>query len=125
MKPTQAFKMGMFQAIATLPGVSRSGVTIAAGVNMGFDRNTMLEFSFMMSLPAVIGAVVLNLGELSNGFSVNAAPYLVGTLTAAVTGILSIKLLQFAAKKERFGWFMLYCILAGIAAIVVDVAVIR
>ena len=118
----QAVKMGLFQGLATIPGISRSGSTIAAGINMGFDRSLMVEFSFMMSIPAVLGAVVMDLDELIVGFSgAQAGPYLVGVLTAVIAGVASIKLLSLVAKRNTFGWFMWYCAAAGILAIVLDV----
>lgn len=118
----QAIKMGLFQGIATIPGVSRSGMTIAAGINMGFDRNTMVEFSFMMSIPAVLGAVVMDLGDMAAGFTpANIGPYIVGTVVAAAVGVASIKLVKYVAKKNKFGWFMWYCAAAGVFAIVLDI----
>ncbi len=122
MSLMQAIKLGLFQGVATLPGISRSGSTIAAGINMGFDRNTMVEFSFMMSIPAVLGAVVLDAGDMLAGFqSADMGPYLVGTLVAAAAGVASIKLLSLVAKRNKFGWFMWYCLGMGILAIVLDV----
>ncbi|MBQ6947650.1 MAG: undecaprenyl-diphosphate phosphatase [Clostridia bacterium] len=118
----QAVKMGLFQGMATLPGISRSGMTIAAGINMGFDRNTMVEFSFMMSIPAVLGAVVMDFSEMVGGFAAaNIGPYIVGTLVAMIAGIASIKLLKYVAKKNKFGWFMWYCAAIGIVAIVLGI----
>ena len=120
----QAFKMGMFQGLAVIPGISRSGTTISAGVNMGFDRNTMVEFSFMMSIPAVIGAVVMDLGDMAANFTLaNIGPYIVGTVVAAVTGVASIKLVKYVAKKNKFGWFMWYCVAAGVLAMVLNFVV--
>ncbi len=122
MSLMQAIKLGLFQGVATLPGISRSGSTIAAGINMGFDRNTMVEFSFMMSIPAVLGAVVLDAGDMLAGFqSADMGPYLVGTLVAAAAGIASIKLLSLVAKRNKFGWFMWYCLAMGLLSIVLDV----
>ncbi len=122
MRLMQAIKLGLFQGLATLPGISRSGSTIAAGINMGFDRNTMVEFSFMMSIPAVLGAVVLDAGEMAAGFKgADIGPYLVGMLVAAIVGVASIKLLSLVAKRNKFGWFMWYCLAMGILAIVLDV----
>ena len=122
MKLTQAIKIGLFQGLATVPGISRSGSTISAGINMGFDRNTMVEFSFMMSIPAILGAVVLNAREMVSGFSgADAGPYAVGTLVAAAAGIASIKLLRYVAGKNKFGWFMWYCIAVGAAAIILGI----
>ncbi len=117
----QAIKMGLFQGVATIPGISRSGITISMGINMGFDRSTMVEFSFMMSIPAVLGAVVMDLGEMAAGFTAaNIGPYIVGTLVAAAVGVASIKLLSYVAKKNKFGWFMWYCAAVGVFAIVLD-----
>ena len=122
MKLIHAIKLGLFQGLATLPGISRSGSTIAAGINMGFDRNTMVEMSFMMSIPAVLGAVVLDAGDMIRGFTLaNIGPYIVGTLVAAAVGIASIKLLSLVARRNKFGWFMWYCLAVGILAIVLDV----
>lgn len=122
MKLTQAIKIGLFQGLATIPGISRSGSTIAAGINMGFDRNTMVEFSFMMSIPAILGAVVLNVREMVSGFSgADAGPYAVGTLVAVAAGIASIKLLRYVAEKNKFGWFMWHCIAVGAAAIILGI----
>ncbi len=122
MSLMQAIKMGLFQGMATVPGISRSGVTIAAGINMGFDRNTMVEFSFMMSIPAILGAVVMDLGEMVAGFTAaNIGPYIVGTLVAALAGIASIRLVKYVAKKNKFGWFMWYCAAVGIFAIVLGI----
>ncbi|MBR5783330.1 MAG: undecaprenyl-diphosphate phosphatase [Clostridia bacterium] len=122
MKLMQAIKLGLFQGLATLPGISRSGSTIAAGINMGFDRTAMVEMSFMMSIPAVLGAVVFDLNDMISGFSMsNIGPYLVGVAVAAVAGVGSIKLLTLVAKKNKFGWFMGYCLIVGILAIVLDI----
>ena len=122
MKLIHTIKLGLFQGVATLPGISRSGITIASGINMGFDRNTMVEMSFMMSIPAVLGAVVLDAGHLAEGFAAgNIGPYIVGTLVAAVVGVASINLLRFVAKKNKFGWFMWYCLAVGLLAIVLDI----
>ena len=118
----QAIKLGLFQGLATIPGISRSGATISAGINMGFDREMMVEFSFIMSIPAVLGAVVMDLKEMIRGFTAaNIGPYIVGTLVAAVAGVCSIKLLSLVAKRNKFGWFMWYCLAAGIFAVVLDI----
>ncbi len=122
MKLSHAIKLGLFQGLATLPGVSRSGMTIAAGINMGFDRNDMVEFSFLMSIPAVLGAVVMDIKDISAGFTAGTiGPYIVGTLVAAAAGVASIKLLSLVAKKNKFGWFMWYCLAMGVLAIVLDI----
>lgn len=122
MKPAHAFKIGLFQLFATLPGVSRSGSTIAAAVNMGFTRETAVEFSFILGIPAVIGANVLNIGDvIAKGVSNNMIiPYLLATAAAAVSGILAIKLVKYVTNKDKFGWFAIYCAAAGVFAIILS-----
>lgn len=122
MKPVHAFKIGLFQMAATVPGLSRSGSTISAAINMGFDRETAVEFSFILGIPAVIGANILNVKDMIQaGIDSSRIPiYLLGVVTAAVAGVLAIKLVKYISKKDRFGWFVIYCLLAGVTAIVLS-----
>lgn len=120
MQPGQAVKLGLFQAIATLPGLSRSGTTISMAMNMGFDRQAAIEFSFMMSIPAVIGANILHIGDIKAIGAANIGMFLVALATAVVAGLGAISLLKYLVKKERFGWFVIYCLIAGAAAIVLN-----
>lgn len=120
MKPGQAVKLGLFQAIATLPGLSRSGTTISMAMNMGFDREAAIEFSFMMSIPAVIGANILHIGDIREIGGTHTGLFLVALATAVVSGIGAISLLKYLVKKDRFGWFFVYCLIAGLAAIVLN-----
>ena len=113
--------VGAAQAIATCPGISRSGMTICAGTFLGFDRRFAVRFSFLLSLPAVIGANLLELKDLaaSGGLAASAVPAcLVGIVTAGVVGYLSIRLLRMVAEKGRFGWFAYYCWAAGAATLI-------
>lgn len=122
MTMSQVIKMGLFQGLGTLPGISRSGATISAGVNMGFDRSTMVEFSFMMSIPAVLGAMIFKSGDMVKAFvSADIGPYILGTVIAAAVGVASIQLVKYVARKNKFGWFMWYCIAVGVGAIVLDI----
>lgn len=122
MTPVQALKIGLFQMIATLPGLSRSGSTIAAGINMGFTRETAVEFSFILGIPAVIGANILNVRDIvKTGIDSSLIlPYIIGIVTAAVFGILAVKLVQYVTKKDRFGWFVYYCAIVGAGAVVMS-----
>lgn len=120
MKPAHAVKLGLFQAFATLPGFSRSGSTISMGMNMGFDREAAVEFSFMMSIPAVLGANLLRLEELKELGSADIGVIAVALATAVISGIGAIVLLKWLVKKDRFGWLVAYCLMAGIAAIVLN-----
>jgi len=102
---------------AVFPGLSRSGSTISTGLFMGLDRDYAVTFSFLLSLPAVCAAVLLELIEsLNEGISFDST-YLVGMLTAFVTGVGAIKLVKWLVKSDRFGKFCWYCFAVGLFAI--------
>ncbi len=117
------FYVGLFQLFGLLPGISRSGSTITSGIFFGFERREAVKLSFLMSIPAVLGAGVLEFPKfLKEGLSTDlAVPYLVATLTAAIVGFFAIKVLQYIAKKANFSIFGIYCIIIGITAVAVDV----
>ena len=109
--------VGVAQAIATCPGISRSGTTITAGCFAGFDRKFAVRFSFLMSIPAILGANILTLKDAitENTIIVSEIPvYLVGVVVAAVVGYACIRLLKMIADKGKFGWFAYYCWAAGL-----------
>ncbi len=110
-----ALLVGAAQAVATCPGISRSGTTITAGCFRGFDRRFAVRFSFLMSIPAVLGANLLTLKDaLEAGVNWAEVPvYIAGVATAAVSGYFCIRLLKMIADKGRFGWFAYYCWAAG------------
>ncbi len=118
MKPVHAIKLGLFQVAATLPGLSRSGTTISMASNMGFDREAAVEFSFMMSIPAVLGANLLKLDEIKEIANLDLGPVIAAVATAAVAGIAAIALLRWLVKKDRFGVFVYYCLGMGVFAII-------
>ena len=103
--------VGVGQAVATCPGISRSGTTITAGCFVGFERKFAVRFSFLMSIPAVLGANILTLKDaLETGVNWGEVPvYLAGVLAAALVGYACIRLLKMIADKGRFGWFAYYC----------------
>lgn len=112
--------VGCAQAIATCPGISRSGTTITAGCFLGFERKFAVRFSFLLSIPAVLGANILALRDaLEAGVDWASVPvYLVGVAVAAVSGYLSIRLLRYVADKGRFGAFAYYCWCVGIMTLI-------
>ena len=114
-----AAAIGVAQACAILPGLSRSGATISAGIFTGVERTAAAEFSFLLSLPVIIGASGIKLlGALSGGFSAHeAAALTAGVLTAALVGFGAIKLLLVAVARDRLIWFAAYCWVAGVAMI--------
>lgn len=117
---TNAFGIGICQGIATLPGLSRSGTTITACVASGFDRSFAVKYSFIMSIPAILGAAVLELKDIA---SVTVTPpevayYIVGMLIAAIVGYICIKTLLVIVRKKKFTYFAIYCLVMGIFAII-------
>ena len=115
--------VGIMQAlIGILPGISRSGSTITGGRIFGFGREEAVRFSFLMSIPAILGACVTELPDMfDEGVSASIlAPVLVGAVVAAVVGFFAIKLLQYLTKNKSFAFFAVYCIIIGAAAIIAD-----
>ena len=107
--------VGIAQAIATVPGISRSGMTITAGIFCGFERKFAVRFAFLMSIPAILGANILSIVDaLEAGVNWAELPmYLAGVVTAAVVGYLCICLLKMIANKGKFGAFAYYCWAVG------------
>ena len=115
-----ALIIGLCQCAATIPGLSRSGTTITAGVSTGLDRQFAVKFSFLMSIPAVLGANLLGLIDaMKDGIDWSCVPaYLIGMLVAAVSGIAAIRLISYVAKRGRFGGFSYYCWVVGVLSII-------
>ncbi len=114
-----ALAVGIVQGIATIPGISRSGSTIVAGLADGFDREFAIRFSFLLSIPAIAGASLLtfiksDLAELA----ANAGPYLVGLVLSAAVGYLCIRTLLRMLKNHTFHYFGYYCGAVGVIAII-------
>ena len=114
--------VGLGQAIATMPGISRSGMTITTGCFMGFERKFAVRFSFLLSIPAVLGANILSLKDaLGAGIIWAEVPmYVVGVVTAAVVGYACIRLLRLVAEKGRFGAFAYYCWAVGLLTLLLN-----
>ncbi len=122
MKPGHAFKLGLFQAVACLPGLSRTATTLSMGCNMGFKRQTAMELSFMMVVPTLLGTNLLRLGTLTPPAAAEWGVLLVGFGAALVFGIGALCLMKWLIRKDRFGWTLYYCLVAGIAAITLHFA---
>lgn len=109
-----ALTMGVAQATAILPGITRSGSTVITGMWRRIDPVAAAEFSFLMSIPAILGAAVLSLPDLATeGNTVGAVPLVLGFLAAAVAGILAIRWFVQLLAKQNFHVFAYYCWLAG------------
>ncbi len=106
--------IGFAQALALIPAISRSGSTILAGMALGIKREDAARFSFLISIPAIAGAVVLELRHGGAYFSENLGPVSIGFLASALSGYVVIKWLMGVIQKGRFSVFGYYCILAGL-----------
>lgn len=115
-----ALIVGIGQAIATCPGISRSGMTISMGCFRGFERKFAVRFAFLMSIPAILGANILHIADaVETGIDSSLLPvYFVGVVVAAVSGYLCIRLLKMIAEKGKFGAFAYYCWGMGVVTIV-------
>jgi undecaprenyl-diphosphatase len=114
----KAAAVGVAQGIAILPGVSRSGSTLAAGLRAGLDREHAVRFSFLLAAPAIAGAGLLMI--LKGGFNHGnrPGPLLAGTLVSFAASLLAMKVMVGVVARRRLGWFSLYCLAAGLFAIV-------
>lgn len=123
---TDALVVGLGQAIAVIPGLSRSGTTISIGMMRGFDRNFAVRFSFLMSLPAVLGANVISLvGAVKDGVDMSYLPmYFVGVAVAGVVGYFAIRLVKSLADKGKFGMFAYYCWIVGLGTLLAGIVMI-
>lgn len=109
-----AILMGVAQAFAIIPGISRSGATVVAGLWMGVEAEEAAAFSFLMAVPAILGAAVLEAPELMDaGVSLGVMVLLLGALVAAITGILAIRIFVSMLKHRSFHRFGPYCWAAG------------
>ena len=115
----RALVIGCAQAVAVIPGLSRSGSTIATGLICGAKRDEITRFSFLMVLVPILGEAFLDV--VGGGFaasSVGALPLILGFIAAFVSGLFSCKVMLALVRKASLGWFALYCAIVGILCIV-------
>ncbi len=122
-KVKDALIIGGAQCVATLSGVSRSGSTMAAGLLCGLSREYMVQYSFILSVPAIAAAALSDAKDAFTGqISVAVVPLLFGVLSALVFGVLSIKLIQWLLKKDRYQLFGYYCLALAAVTLVLAIA---
>ena len=111
-----ASAMGVMQAIAIFPGVSRSGSTIAGGLACGLDRKKAASFSFLMSIPVILGSVVLQSYKIAknSALSIDWLPTVIGTVCAAVSGYFAVKFMLALIQKKKLYGFAAYVLILGI-----------
>ena len=121
-----ALALGFFQGLAALPGVSRSGSTIAIALLLGYSKSTAVDFSFIIGIPAILAAnaykilkFVLSGEQAEPGIAV---PIIIGIVVSAVVGLFAIKLLRLLVKKDKFNIFGIYCIAMGVFCAAVSMA---
>ena len=114
-----AFIIGIGQAIAAMPGLSRSGTTIATGLLLGNKKESMAQFSFLMVLAPILGEMFLNIldGEVAFA-SIGVVPMLAGFISAFVVGCLACKFMINIVKRGKLIWFAVYCAVAGVVSII-------
>ena len=118
----RALWIGLVQGCAVIPGISRSGSTISAGLAVGLDRDTAARFSFLMSIPAIVGAQILSLRHtISQGLNIDPAT-ICGTIVAFVTGLVALKLLLKLVHSGKFHYFAPYCWGLGLLVLVLNFA---
>ncbi len=116
-----AVVIGLFQAVALVPGISRSGSTIAGGLLVGLRRDSAATFSFLIAIPAILGASVLTAAEAwSQGDTVGLSPAAIacGIAVSFVVGLLALRVLLRLVSQRKLHWFALYCVLMGALTIV-------
>lgn len=117
VKTLDSLKIGIAQAFALIPGISRSGATIFAGTKLGIDETKAVEFSFILSIPAIIGANALQLVSLGPESNLPIFQYIVGFLSSMVFGIYAIRLVFKLLKERKFSFFGYYCLLLGLVVL--------
>lgn len=116
-----SFIIGLAQAVAVLPGLSRSGSTIASGLILGNKKENVAQFSFLMVLVPVVGEMILDLlkGGFSENLSISSTSLIIGFFSAFISGLLACKLMLSIVKRGKLIWFAVYCTAVGILALVI------
>lgn len=122
MGPKHAIIVGIAQCVAVIPGISRSGSTITVGIASGLSRKYAAKYSFILSIPTILGGAFMSFVKVLSGEgTVDASlilPYVAGFIAAAVTGFIAIKLLEMLLKSRKFIIFSVYCLIIGTVATV-------
>jgi undecaprenyl-diphosphatase len=111
--------IGIAQAISIIPGISRSASTIFAGSLLGINKKNVAQYSFLLSIPAILGANLLQFIKYKDSLELQTFEYLVGFLAALLFGYLSIKVVLATLHKKQFKYFGIYCIILGILVLVI------
>lgn len=115
--------IGFAQSLAIIPGISRSGVTISTAIFTRLTRETAARFSFLLSIPAILGAALLNIKDLSQVMKIDGTgiSYIIGGISAAVVSYFAIMFLISLIKKAKLSYFSIYCWIIGITIIIFSI----
>lgn len=116
MRPVDALLIGIVQGLAITPGISRSGSTIGVALLLGVQKETAARYSFLLSVPSIVGALLLKIGDA--GGSVGLTATILGFAAALLTGYFCLVFLVRIVKKGRLAWFAPYCFLVGLLALI-------
>ena len=124
MTAQDSVAIGVAQVFATLPGISRSGSTISAGLLMGLDRSFAVSYSFILGLPAILAAGLLDVKDIleTGELGIPIGPALVGMAVALVAGLLSIKLVKYLVSSDKFGIFAWYTLILGVLVLGIGIS---
>ncbi len=109
--------IGLAQGLAILPGISRSGATIATAMFTGLDRIEAARFSFLISIPAIMGATLLDLPAITRLSGQATVPLIIGFITSLLTGYAALGLLMFVVRRGRLVYFSIYCVIVGVTVL--------
>jgi len=111
--------IGISQGLAVMPGLSRSGTTMATGLFLGLNHVTAARYSFLLSIPAILGASLLSFRNLAGNTHISLTAYLAGALVACITGYLALNFLFYIVRRGRLHYFSPYCIAIGIFSLII------
>ena len=118
----EALFMGLGQACAILPGLSRSGTTIAAGLTIGLDKEFAAKFSFILSIPAILGAFILQVKDIGSAMDANFLPVILGFIASIIAGYMAIKWMLDLIQNRNLDIFSYYCWLMGLIVFMGSIA---
>lgn len=123
----EAAVIGVAQGLAVMPGISRSGSTISACLGLGFDRSFAVKYSFIASLPAIIGANLLELRHLGEAVSSGGEIlyYVVGMIVAGIAGYICIRIMMRVVSEKKFSYFAYYCAIVGVLSLIFHFFIIK
>jgi len=117
-----ALIIGSFQALAIIPGISRSGSTLMGGLSQKMDRQSAFDYAFFLAIPAILGAGVLQILDMylegfpiANGYGIDWLVFLAGGTAAFISGFISLSFFNYILKSAKLKWFAWYCLLVGIS----------